>query len=598
MSKAKARSVSNRTLSRSVVREPKELPKLVEQMRKDYQIQFAERILRALVGKIKTTIDVDGDSRANVLAKNLEDQFTSSLVFALDAIAYGRAAFEKTYCYEGGAWLVDRLDYLPFQTSEMALRETGDVAVKLPAVKDQPAVTLEPGECWWFALDPTPLEPHGRSMFLNAIEPWKDKRALEKQEDIWYQKYAIGHGIARAPSEMPKQGTRGKGDKGEVGADGLPIDPLGEMEKRLHEIQSGGNLVLPSERDPKNGQPIYDYTPSPGVRDAGPWTQRAEDLDKRILRSFGIPERAVTQDAATGSYAMAQVHLEVLADTVEGIHRQLVKSFQANVIDPAVALNFPAGSAKLTLSAQSIRDQAKALMVDIAKAIITAAAPSPIVTEGVIDLPRLLEVCELPIGENVEQRMAAVRKRAMAMLPSAPVAPGVPAQAGDAGAATVSDTALNGAQIASLLEIIQGAAADQLPMGAVMPLIKASFPMLSDQVITGIVKPIAAFNPAPEPAQMSTLAGSDWSAPATAEDLSASLAKFGVRTSDDAPESPNDPLWPQLKAAIANRDRISKTPLDGVTRQFLENQRRATMASLLSGFLAPFAKRPGESSGP
>lgn len=59
--------------------------------------------------------------------------------------------------------------------------------------------------------------------------------------------------------------------------------------------------------------------------------------------------------------------------------------------------------------------------------------------------------------------------------------------------AAVQDTALNGAQIASAVQVITAAAQGQIPVESVAPLLKASFPSLDDDEIAAITKPLNNF---------------------------------------------------------------------------------------------------------
>jgi hypothetical protein len=76
--------------------------------------------------------------------------------------------------------------------------------------------------------------------------------------------------------------------------------------------------------------------------------------------------------------------------------------------------------------------------------------------------------------------------------------PGSAPAAADAG--IVQDTALNGAQVSSLLEIIQAGADKALPMEAVQALVEAAFPAISPALIARIIGALKRFQPAkPEP---------------------------------------------------------------------------------------------------
>lgn len=63
-------------------------------------------------------------------------------------------------------------------------------------------------------------------------------------------------------------------------------------------------------------------------------------------------------------------------------------------------------------------------------------------------------------------------------------------------ASTVSETALNGAQIQSIVELLSQAAAKSIPTASLIPILKASFPMVSDSTLQAIVNPLKGFTPA------------------------------------------------------------------------------------------------------
>jgi HK97 family phage portal protein len=70
---------------------------------------------------------------------------------------------------------------------------------------------------------------------------------------------------------------------------------------------------------------------------------------------------------------------------------------------------------------------------------------------------------------------------------------------GTAGAAAVQDTALNGAQVASLLAIVQAVAAGQLPASTAREMILASFPAVAPATIDAMLAGLADFVPPEEP---------------------------------------------------------------------------------------------------
>jgi hypothetical protein len=278
----------------------------------------------------------------------------------------------------------------------LALSDQGEFAgVHLRGENGQ--TLLEPARSWWFALDPTTTEPHGRSRYLGApYEVWKARRQLDEQERIWYAKFAIGHGIARAPehADLPV---------GPASAEEA-VDPMESLRRELASIESGGILILSSRAYP-DGRYLYDYRESEGQRDSKPLEQRRQMLDVAALRSLGIPERAITQDDRSGSRSVAQVHLEVLYRTCEGILDQLVTSFQRYVVRKAVEVNWNSGSTPTFR--MTYRPLGVAAMPSpaeehgpLARQILLAPELPPLIRTGEVDLDPLLASAGLTRGDR------------------------------------------------------------------------------------------------------------------------------------------------------------------------------------------------------
>ena len=403
------RAALHRKALRAVRREePENVADLVERVEADYQFKLAYLTLQALIQSAPVTIEVDGDDRAARLADNLTTIWKETLPYALRAIAFGRAAFERTYRIDPatGLALVAGLDYLPFEHTALRLDADGSFDGIELAV-DERATILDPSRSWWFALDPTALAPHGRSRYLGAaLEVWKARRRLEKQEEIWFSKFAIGHGVARAPERSETDPVYDKGSIGDLDAAGELLDPMDVLRQRCEEIESGGVLVLSSKAYP-DGKYLYDYEQTVGQKESGPLEDRRVLLDAAALRSLGIPERALTQDGSAGSYALAQAHLTVLHNTCEGILAQLAASFQKYVIGKSIALNWPADcSPALTLVHQPIGDRRRDLVVALVKDLLSSSSLSPLLATGAVDVVKLLEIANLPIGSNAAARLA------------------------------------------------------------------------------------------------------------------------------------------------------------------------------------------------
>ena len=91
-------------------------------------------------------------------------------------------------------------------------------------------------------------------------------------------------------------------------------------------------------------------------------------------------------------------------------------------------------------------------------------------------------------------------------MPDAPDMPEVPPQptqgSGPMSGLVVQDTALNGAQVSSLVQVIEAIAAGTIPKETAKHLIRAAFPSISPETISGMVDPVqvkAPVEPATEP---------------------------------------------------------------------------------------------------
>lgn len=75
--------------------------------------------------------------------------------------------------------------------------------------------------------------------------------------------------------------------------------------------------------------------------------------------------------------------------------------------------------------------------------------------------------------------------------------------------AVVSDTALNGAQIASLLEVIEAVTSGELPIESAKGILASAFPTISQDQVDAIVKPLVGFVSTSEPEPQKALPAPD-----------------------------------------------------------------------------------------
>lgn len=395
--------------------EPRGVAELVKRMREDEAFAFGIKIINGIIKTIQVTFEPADDDASKAVAENMEEHWYAHLSEMLEAIEYGRAAFEKVYRwdFQRSLHLLDSLDYLPYELTKMDLDKGEFRGVCVGA--GESAVHLGPEASWWLAINPTPLEPHGKTIYLPApYEVWKQRREHDRRENIWYKRFSIGRGVAYAPAQAMGSPVTGRGDIGEVDESGQPIDPMLATKRALQEIEAGGDLVLPSSRD-ESGQKHYEYTPAQDLKDGAANENRRRMLDVMALRSLGIPERSITQDSTTGARAVADAHVKVLHDTCEDYAAQIIASFQSNVIDPAVMAN---GCGPIVLNWRPLGDKSEGRIDEIVRAALAAPQPSSLITEGVIDFPKMVEAAGIPLGPD--PLGALQRAKAPAAAPAQP----------------------------------------------------------------------------------------------------------------------------------------------------------------------------------
>ncbi len=411
-------------LAKTIKPEPKDTGKIVDDMSKDEMFTLGTYTFRAMVANASVSIDTDSDDPLTEAVKdNLLNVWSRYIHQAFESFSYGRQIFEKVYYYEERSGIpfnpIRELVPIPWELSKVRIiKETGEIA-GVDVGKSGGVVELDDDDCWICTIDGSMAEPYGCSRYRGA--PWvvrQQRKLLEKQETVWYDRYAMGFTIARAPEVPIDDPIRGAGPVGEVGQDGQAVNPMKAMEDALNSIKSGGTMTLSSKKFPadEGGHFEYDIQQLPDLKDGTTLANRRARLDCSALRSLGIPDRALMQDDTTGSRSTSEVHLQVLYDTAEELLRQIVESYQRYVIDPTCRIN--GIKRRMTMTWTSMRDTSQELVKQIFVAAMTSATPSPFFTEEFVDVADMAESLGIPLGPNPKLAIEAIRKKLAAAVPA------------------------------------------------------------------------------------------------------------------------------------------------------------------------------------
>lgn len=393
---------------------------LAREIESDPQFNLGRLVLESLVQAMPVTIERPAnDPRAKALADNLTQRFNEIEKHALRCIAHGAAAFNRWYQYDPQDRVsLVQLAYLEYEYAHLKLN-AGDYDGILLKVDEENQIDLFAEETWWLAIDPTAQCPHGVSRYRGAPQKVLAKaKQHEANEANYAKRFANGQTFGYAPSAYPDD--TGKGDA-RAESNGDPKDPIADMSLALSNVESGGNAVFSSAVDPQTNQPLFRVDTTTVQPTATFLENQRDKLADDKFASLGIPPRAVSQNGDVGALATATAHTKTLFRVVGGLKQQIVASFQKYVIEDAEAVNYPAGSRPgLKMIYQDLSDDRTDMILAIIQAILQQPALSPLLTYGVVDLAKLLEVAKIPVGPMVAEKLAQILADAKAQ-PQAPL---------------------------------------------------------------------------------------------------------------------------------------------------------------------------------
>lgn len=392
-----SRSPEGRVASAALAKERKpeerRIDTIAEWMDADYQVRLAKLTLRANIQSVQVSIAaVNADGQADAIAERLQTLWEKSLASMIEAISHGRVAYEKVWTYDGTSY-IRKLDPLPFKATEMILDDDGSFAgIKLKAAGKELTIPVE--QSWWLALDPTALEPHGRSRYLGApYKTWEQRREALRLRKVFIERFVLGW--AKAHVEPTKVDPERPGEV---------IDNFKRIGDAYDAARSGGIIMFDNARD-EEGRFLEDIEEMPQVETIQPLDDAIDGMDAEQLRAFGIPEKTVIEGDAVGSFALVTQQMLILYSVVEDILGQFVNSFQAYIIAPTAEANgLPADA--ITATFPRLTEKPDSIVAEIVKGMFATGVVPP--TLSLIDIGQVLRSSGIPLTEDFEVKLADV----------------------------------------------------------------------------------------------------------------------------------------------------------------------------------------------
>lgn len=468
-------------------------------------VQIARAAAMAPVKKMEWTFDADDDTPDEIT------EFVSEAITRLRepivgqacrACDFGFQAFEVVWVYdaEGGRVVPSFVKPLLPDLTNLMVNEGGE----LVQVANTGA-TLSRGRFLVYSYDVEGDDWYGRSRLENirdtAWRAWKDtfgksgKYTTKCSTVVPIMVYPIGESVDPVTGDVTRnEDIAAAGLSKLAQADGIamPRSYSAATEDMLREAT--GSLAE-----------LADWEIKFLETRAGHGTELVAMLqhwERLMVRGYLLPERAATE-GVYGNKAEAEAHGDIGIAIAEEVAAGIVASVNRDVIEHLLVANFGERYRKaVRLRALPLSDEAKGFFRDVAKQLLADPAYA-----AKIDADSLLDGAGLPKSEEIvdvaSEDPAVVGQPAD---PAATVATGTtPATAAvPAGGAAVQDTALNGSQIDSLMGMIEKAAANQIPMASLKPLLQAAFPSMPESRIDALIAPLANFKPAAPPEDAAT----------------------------------------------------------------------------------------------
>lgn len=390
---------------------PHQLAWLVDEIEREPAFIRGYAAIAALCQYANVTIETDStDPRAVALAANLQDVWYRNVANFMRAFAYGRQAFEFWYAVEGDLYVVAKLEPLPFRACK-----PNDATGELQVDTEAGTKVLAKDRCWWVRVDESAEWPDGKSRYIGAPEDVLSQlRKLKANSETFLAKFANGVFTGKAPSQYPEGNAARAGDAGQVDSNGLPANPMTDLAESWRAIRSGGILVTDSATAPDGGGPLFEVSSVAIQPQAAPLENKERALADQALDSIGVPPRSISQDSATGTYGMAETHRKILHATVEGLLAQFVTQFESLGAKAAAANGL---AAKFRGDWQPLSEDRTDAVLALVTTILTGPAPSPLITSGVVDFEKLLDIAAIPKGADFTRALAEAKASAV---PAAP----------------------------------------------------------------------------------------------------------------------------------------------------------------------------------
>lgn len=251
---------------------------------------------------------------------------------------------------------------------------------------------------------------------------------------VWKMRYMEGKANPPYVGYAPPDNVydEDKTPEGQVPKSGLDI-----LAQAGIALRGGGFASLPSQLDDKGNQLWKIEVLEDGGR-TDQFVTSINHMQALKLRAIFLPERAATQDTATGSFAMADAHVDMFLSILEGIKRHTVLATLNTLTERVVRANFGRATSVPRWEASDLGRQKQKLLEELIKMSLqvplTLEGGKTVTVSQLLDFTRMLESANVPNKKPSEvARASGAATPTTNTPPSSPGAPPPPASSPNGG---------------------------------------------------------------------------------------------------------------------------------------------------------------------
>jgi hypothetical protein len=389
-------------------------------------------------------------------------------------IDFGHAMFEKVFGYDGGQIVLRKLK--PLLQDNTTIQTHPETGAFIGFSQGKINVPIESCLLVNFRVEGTNW--YGEPLLENCRETWNKWCKADDGAARYDAKVAGSHWVVHYPNAKAFDAA---------GVERPCSDLAWQL---LQTLESSGSVMIPEVADQvssleKNGWKI-ELISDKGSRQPG-FIDRENYLDKLLVRGLLMPERALLE-GQYGTKAEAGAHIDLALTLAENDHKRITRFANWHVLDDLLAVNFgEAYRGKARLKPSPIADDSKQIIKELYAAIL--ANPTGFMEEyGMIDTNAIKDLLKIPKHqeEKPSEQVAGVE----AYDPAAETVREVYADPASEVTTTenVQQTALNSAQIASIIDVAVKIKSGELSPNGGLELLKISFPSIPAAQIESLVK--------------------------------------------------------------------------------------------------------------